>query len=302
MRYLILFLILANIVVYLLPKESQRTVHSYTRGDASAQMLMRLDEQEAPPPKESLVAPGLIRVAAGDGVTPLGAGQQLPPGAAPDIAVAGSVEEPAPEVARTADNAGMEDEALASIESQGRFDKGGAGTGEEGIAAVEPPATGAIARGPLKCYTLGPFKQREEANALMASMVKKGIKPALRTAKSKEPAKYWVYLPSFPTREKAIEAVDRLQALGFDDFYIVADPRHNNAISLGLFSRKSGSRQRVRDLKEMGFEPKVETRYEEREVYWIDYASHGEIDWKPLYGKFKDADQVANEPRDCEGA
>ena len=69
MRYLILFLVLVNIVVYLLPKESQRTVHSYTRGEPSAPMLTRLDEQTAPPPKESLVAPGLVQVAMEGAVT-----------------------------------------------------------------------------------------------------------------------------------------------------------------------------------------------------------------------------------------
>ena len=296
MRYLILFLVLLNVVVFLLPKESQRTVHSYTRGEPTVPMLERLDEQDGVPSRTSLVAPGMVKVADRSPVEAQGGEAAVVNAGDAEITTADAApmrpdeEQPAAE-----DESGM-----AGIESQGQLDKAPDSEGDSGIASVEPPDAGAIARGPLQCFSLGPFRQRKEAEKLMANMVKKGVKPALRTAKVREPSAYWVYLPSYPSREKAVEAVDRLQALGFDDFYIVGDPKHNNAISLGLFSRKSGSKQRVADLKEMGFEAKVETRYAENDVYWVDYASHEEIDWKPLYQAFKDSDKIRNVKRDCE--
>ena len=296
MRYLILFLVLLNVVVFLLPKESQRTVHSYTRGEPTVPMLERLDEQDSVPTKTSLVTPGMVKVADRSSAGEQGGEETvaIPDDAATTTADAETTrsgeEEPAAE-----DEAGM-----AGIESQGQLDKAPDSEGDSGIASVEPPDSGAIARGPLQCVSLGPFRQRKEAEKLMAKMVKKGVKPALRTAKVREPSAYWVYLPPYPSREKAVEAVDRLEALGFDDYFIVGDAKYNNAISLGLFSRKKGSKQRVADLKEMGFEAKVETRYAENDVYWVDYASHGEIDWKPLYRAFKDSDKIRNVKRDCE--
>ncbi len=296
MRYLILFLVLLNVVVFLLPKESQRTVHTYTRGEPTVPMLERLDEQDSVPTKTSLVAPGMVKVAERRPVEAEGGKE---PVATPDDAAMTTAEAettgPGEEEPAVGDEAGM-----AGIESQGQLDKAPDNEGDSGIASVEPPESGAIARGPLQCFSLGPFRQRKEAEKLMAKMVKKGVKPELRTAKVREPSAYWVYLPPYPSRQMAVEAVDRLQALGFDDFYIVGEPKYNNAISLGLFSRKSGSKQRVADLKEMGFEATVETRYAENDVYWVDYASHGEIDWKPLYQAFKDAETIRNVKRDCE--
>ncbi len=307
MRYLILFLVLINVVVYLLPKESQRTLHSYTRGESNEPMLVRLDEQGKTPTKTSLVAPAVLEVAA---VVPpaqemaaltadAAPAETTPP---PPAADEGNEDDSDANATAAEDDSetGAEENALAAIESQGTFDKATGGNGSQGIAAVEPPASGAIARGPLQCYSLGPFKEQKEANELMALMVKKGVKPALRTAKSREPSAYWVYLPPYPSRERAVEAVDRLEALGFEDYFIVGDPKYNNAISLGLFSRKAGSRQRVRDMKEMGFDAKIETRYAEREVFWVDYSSHGEIDWSPLLKKYKDSDKIKNSRRDCE--
>lgn len=308
MRYLILFLVLLNVVVFLLPKASQRTMHSYTRGEATEPLLVRLDEQEEPPTKTSLVAPAVLQVAvevpSEQAVSAPAVDEPVPE---PETAAQADEEnndEPGDssttEASEESTGADDEDNALAAIKSQGTFDKATGGNGTEGIVAVEPPTSGAIARGPLQCFTLGPFKDRKEANALMALMVKKGVKPALRTAKSREPSAYWVYLPPYPSRERAVEAVDRLEALGFDDYFIVGDPKYNNAISLGLFSRKAGSKQRVRDMKEMGFDAKVEPRYAEREVFWIDYSSHGEIDWHPLLKKYKDSGNIKNKARDCE--
>ncbi len=303
MRYLILFLVLINVVVYLLPKESQRTLHSYTRGESSEQMLVRLDEQEEMPTKTSLVAPAVLPVAQKVSVLADDAAQTemtTPPAVVEDEDEEYDSADDGSSTAEDDSEAGVEENALAAIESQGTFDKDTGDNGSQGIAAVEPPSSGAIARGPLQCYSLGPFKEQKEANELMALMVKKGVKPALRSAKSREPSAYWVYLPPYPSREQAVEAVDRLEALGFDDYFIVGDPKYNNAISLGLFSRKAGSRQRVRDMKEMGFDAKIETRYAEREVYWVDYASHGKIDWSPLLKKYKDSDKIKNNRRDCE--
>ncbi len=303
MRYLILFLVLINVVVYLLPKESQRTLHSYTRGESSEQMLVRLDEQEEMPTKTSLVAPAVLPVAQKVSVLADDAAQTemtTPPAVVEDEDEEYDSADDGSSPAEDDSEAGVEENALAAIESQGTFDKDTGDNGSQGIAAVEPPSSGAIARGPLQCYSLGPFKEQKEANELMALMVKKGVKPALRSAKSREPSAYWVYLPPYPSREQAVEAVDRLEALGFDDYFIVGDPKYNNAISLGLFSRKAGSRQRVRDMKEMGFDAKIETRYAEREVYWVDYASHGKIDWSPLLKKYKDSDKIKNSRRDCE--
>ncbi len=321
MRYLILFLVLLNVVVFLLPKESQRTMHSYTRGEPAVPMLKRLDEQDGAPLKTSLVSPGMVQVAYRAPAQKEGDEESV---ATKEEVESIANEEDAKTVATadvdadeaktaTTDNeatappgneehstATEEEGGMAGIESQGQLDKAPDSKGDSGITSVEPPDSGALDRGPLQCFSVGPFRQRKAAEKLMAKMVKKGVKPALRTAKVREPSAYWVYLPSYPSREKAVEVVDRLESLGFDDYFIVGDAKNRNAISLGLYSRKQGSRKRVADLKKMGFKPKVETRYTEKDVYWVDYASHGRIDWKPFYRALKDKDKIRNVKRECD--
>lgn len=315
MRYFVLFLLLLNIVVFMLPKPPQQTVHSYTRGVQNVPMLVLLDEKAEAPEFGALVQAGFINeqpaqeadqdLEETDGsetdVTSVAQGEQNA-----DTGTAATDEDGGSEASaqttgdKESSNTDQEDEAaLAKIKSQGNFDKAGDEAATPGIAAVEPPAQG-VKRGKLRCFSLGPFRDRETVNELMAAMVKKGVKPELRIDKVKEPSAYWVYLPPYPSREEAAETAARLELMGFDDFFIVGEPKYNNAISLGLFSRKEGSRKRVRDLKEMGFSAKVETRYADRDVFWIDYTTHGKPNWKPLLRKYKVAGEVKNVKRDCD--
>jgi hypothetical protein len=306
MRYFILLLLLANIVFFLLPKESQRTMHSYTRGAQNIPMLVMLGETDAPPKPLSQVPVGFsgVTLASTDSVaeTPVQV-VSLDDAPVAQQDETGQQEEAAPvdeadDVAQDHVKQEKTAEALAAIKDQGKFDKASEASGGYGIAAVQPPQT--IVRGPLKCYTLGPFKDKKIVNDFTAKMVKKGVKPALRTAKARKASGYWVYLPSYPTRQRAREVADHLASIGFTDYFIVGEPKRNNAISLGLFSRKAGSLQRVRDLAEMGYKAKVETRFSEYEVYWIDYESYSEIDWTPLIREYKEEVEIENLDRECE--
>lgn len=133
---------------------------------------------------------------------------------------------------------------------------------------TQPPAEGASL---VECLTIGPFRKEEAAELATQELLKQGVKVNWRAAKERRTKGYSVYLPPYPSHEAARQVVDRLRAHGVTDYYIYSDATKENSISLGFFTLKAGSEKRVYELKVMGYSPRVEARFDEIPVYWLDY-------------------------------
>lgn len=136
----------------------------------------------------------------------------------------------------------------------------------------ESPPTVAVMQGRY-CYTLGPFTSEEMMLKTKHQLVASGISADSRENKERKQRGYWVYLPSYPSREEALAVSRELAANGLQDYFIINDNKNKHAISLGLFSKKAGSQRRVRNVAAMGFEPKIKVRYREQTVYWLDFET-----------------------------
>ena len=148
------------------------------------------------------------------------------------------------------------------------------------------------------CYTLGPFTDKEKAEAARRQLAASGITADIRENKERKQRGYWVYLPPYPSREEALAASRELAAQGLKDYFIINDDKHKHAISLGLFSKKAGSQRRMQRVAAMGFEPKVEVRYREQTVYWLDYETVEQKD--NIAGITDSPDQTIEQiARDC---
>ncbi|HID82388.1 MAG TPA: SPOR domain-containing protein [Chromatiales bacterium] len=123
------------------------------------------------------------------------------------------------------------------------------------------------------CYTLGPFTDKEKMEKTKRQLAASGISADVRENKERKQRGYWVYLPSYQSREEALAVSRELAANGLKDYFIINDDKHKHAISLGLFSKKAGSQRRMQKIKAIGFEPKIEVRYREQTVYWLDYET-----------------------------
>ena len=61
--------------------------------------------------------------------------------------------------------------------------------------------------------------------------------------------------------------------LGEKELYIVKTPEeYKNAVSLGVFKGKSNAQRRYQQIKNLGYDVKLEGRFRQNPVYWLDYS------------------------------
>jgi len=127
------------------------------------------------------------------------------------------------------------------------------------------------------CYTLGPFMNNEDVTVAVQTLMLSGRPFEKRISEKKEQIGYWVYLPAFKSRSAALQKAEEFKLLGDKHFYVVKSPaEYVNAISLGVFQGKTNARRRYRQMKNLGYDVKLEGRYRQNPVYWIDYTEQPE--------------------------
>lgn len=121
-----------------------------------------------------------------------------------------------------------------------------------------------------RCQIIGPFMQQASMQGLIEELQTLGVETAQRTAQMQQPSGYWVYLPSMPAAE-ARSIVDDLAEKGVKDYFL----GRQNFISLGIFSDKRSGEVRLREMTALGYEARLEPRFQTQEVYWLDLEETG---------------------------
>ena len=267
MRNIVFALLAVNILFFLWPKDNQQPRPPLTRGKDRLPMLIQLVEVDERPVNSSMVPEKFLpRV-------------QAPPRTV-RVAVPKPqftrIKVPAPNTSKIAASTSETQEIPASAEAKPAEPMEIAGLPDLAINTVENAPLSAAT---LSCFTLGPFADKKAAGAASAELRTVGATTSSRVANERRTRGYWVYLPSQDSREAALQKAESLAANGFSDYFVVADGQHDNAISLGLFTLKKGSERRVAKLKSMGFNAKVEVRFTDLSVYWLDYEIDHDLDW-----------------------
>lgn len=102
-----------------------------------------------------------------------------------------------------------------------------------------------------ECYEWGSFPPADAAK-LKTEISKLGLSPLTQNHGQNLDVRYWVYLPSLKTAEKAQAKMEELRALGVQDMLIVQDAKWRHAISLGLFKDEALADEFVKKLRGMG--------------------------------------------------
>ncbi|MGH8370285.1 MAG: SPOR domain-containing protein [Gammaproteobacteria bacterium] len=153
-------------------------------------------------------------------------------------------------------------------------------TQTDNVAAQTPtaaPASTAPAAGSVSapvvasvCASYGPFPGEDAAKTGEDRLHKAGAEVSQRLVPGKVKLGYWVYLPSFRSRKEAEAAEKLLQKRGVKDIYVVADEANRNAISLGVFSQRSGAIERQKKIRKLGYHPLMSDRFRDAPNYWLD--------------------------------
>lgn len=121
------------------------------------------------------------------------------------------------------------------------------------------------------CYTLGPYKDADKAEAVEQAISEAGYAVSSRSIEQREVSGYWVYLPPQASRKEALALARKLAKKGVKDYYVVPDGENANAVSLGLFSEAPRAERRTQRIAALGYQAQTAVRYRTRTLHWLDY-------------------------------
>lgn len=147
----------------------------------------------------------------------------------------------------------------------------GAGPGElvDLLPELQAPDT---VPGPVKylCFSYGPLPEEKHAVWVSDWFRARMIPARSRTSEDRDRSLFWVYLAPQPSREEAAAVLQTLASRGIRDYRLIDRGDLANAVSLGLFSTQSAVNDRLRQLREQGFQPVVVPYANVQRIHWID--------------------------------
>lgn len=153
-----------------------------------------------------------------------------------------------------------------------------------------------------QCFSIGPFVDEKKLNGLQERLMKRGIAYNAKSITDKEPKSYWVHMPPARTMADALKITEKLQAAKFNDYFVIRKGKNARAVSLGLYKSFGRAKQIKDQLKELGVESKVETRYREITRHWLDYQENKSAPLSEKVWKQADKEIVLQKvARPCEG-
>ena len=121
------------------------------------------------------------------------------------------------------------------------------------------------------CYSLGPFIKKSQSNKAQTVLKENKFETDRIQLRDSSRSGYWVTLPASNSRKEARKHIARLKKLKVTDYFLVAKGKHENAVSLGVYSQKKLARRRVDEIIRLGFIPRMESVPLPRKVYWLNW-------------------------------
>jgi len=125
------------------------------------------------------------------------------------------------------------------------------------------------------CFTFGPFAKEKTASRASKAIRTLGLDVVQRIVSQRTPKGYWVYLPASKSYQAAKRKVKQLQKKGLKDLFIMGKGSRKNAISLGLFKRRTAAQARFKQIKKLGLKAVFETQYRVNKQTWMDMSVAG---------------------------
>ena len=123
-------------------------------------------------------------------------------------------------------------------------------------------------RGRPLCELVGPFESEETADNFVERLNAIEVQSSVRDIELPAGPGYWVYLSPRSNRREALRLLGELQAKRIDS-YVIPKGDLANGISLGMFSKKSSSDARVREMQSIGLQPRVEEIERSYREIWV---------------------------------
>lgn len=130
------------------------------------------------------------------------------------------------------------------------------------------------------CHVVGPYLDRRAAQATAERLAREEIEALVLEESVIEP-RYWVYLPPFVSRSAAFEVERELRAQGVEDLQVLAGEGKENGISLGLYREQAAAARRMRQLRGLGYAPRLDVIERSRPQLWLQLQGIGAVESEP---------------------
>jgi hypothetical protein len=152
---------------------------------------------------------------------------------------------------------------VAELRTRGSFDREVRAASEVDQGGKTPAAL---------CFSIGPVQEGAEVENMRAWLEQRGGQASLRSGERRELALYWVFFPPLGSRDAARTRVAELTSKGIEDIFMIHRGDMANAVSLGVYSRKTSLERRLAELRKEGYDPEVTSRYRQKKATWYDVA------------------------------
>ncbi|XQA69256.1 SPOR domain-containing protein [Xanthomonas sacchari] len=113
--------------------------------------------------------------------------------------------------------------------------------------AAKPAADAAV------CLSVGPYPDRDAAQAAVAALAPGESRPRVREAADSDATSFRVILPTIGGEDGLRQATERIVAAGIRDYYPLRQGDAGNAIALGQYRSREGAERRRQELARAGF-------------------------------------------------
>ncbi|MXV10478.1 SPOR domain-containing protein [Xanthomonas sp. LMG 8992] len=103
------------------------------------------------------------------------------------------------------------------------------------------------------CLSVGPYADRDAAQAVVAALAPGGPRPRLREDADSGVTSFRVVLPTIGGEDGLRQATERIVAAGIRDYYPLRQGEAGNAIALGQYRSREGAERRRQELARAGF-------------------------------------------------
>ena len=283
MRWFIVFLIVANVILFFWVQQESRPRPADVRlpppDVGRLRLLTEMRSSAAAEGVESAGRPGASSnpgpaagaVASPDAEPVLAPAQadsraQTPTQSVPPAQVADSIDTGVadPETAVVADQvAPVAKEAAVTLRGVSDIERRDTGPAASTAAGEEH----AVAIVPL-CARVGPFPP-DDADDLISNLPPNIVLLSDVAEEYTSVERYYVIIPPLPSRAEGKKKMKELADAGVTDTWLFLSGAYRNGISLGFFSRKGGARKRAANVAKKGFNAEIKEQTSVSERRWL---------------------------------
>jgi hypothetical protein len=138
------------------------------------------------------------------------------------------------------------------------------------------------------CVSVGPFAERNEAEAAQARYAAGNMTARVRSTFGDVFVGHWVQVRDVPDLETSRQMITTLHEGGLTDAYPIETDDEGRKISLGVFGNRERAERVAADARALGLDAEITQRTTQGTVYWTDLAlppGRGATEIVELYGE-----------------